>query len=956
MGCRHNQPPSHVGMAPSANNSGPLRRLYNDPVKSGPVNWQSGTIKLPPQSTLPSLPSGQTVNAYFGGWGGSPKNTAVDAGLFYNGGGNPPGWTLFISTKPSEISSADPNYQAAQGGNGFLTYPKEFVTVGGMSKVYIYRVADDQPVDMTYWSSDNQLNIRISAIWIRWSYPASKITDPVPPLAQLTKDNLGLMTRNLSLKLVNGSGWTLAGTDQNLKINITIGQASPTDVVGTQVVPDIQLSSLKIGKGSATGSPIGTPKSWDTTILTRSTLTKPSRFDCTFPPDVVTTTSSTASSETVSIKLRRLGDLKVDTPNPPLTAVTGTTVTGTVRLSNVGQDNSVVTYDFTPLGSTTVVKGSLDKGQFIDKTIQATCPQQQGVQNLIQKVTYTDGTALNQGTNPNLPISSTNPPDPNNGNRKTLTRNVPITVNCTQAGHRITMSPTTTQTFTLKTGKTKDVTINVGASGVAQAGDPAAYGFNAYPTTTSTPYFSSGQGWTQNWITVTAGSPGTVALGAQQPVTVHLACPARPNTAGQPATATLALSLTEDPSLTDVNQVVPFELNCVGPFLETTAKKNFNNVYRFDGYSDAPREGSFDVKNTGNEALTYQAVYSSNKTSWITFLENASGTVPAGGSLTIRYRYACSVLSTFTYSENYEVGRTSTFGFTSNSTARGQFAVNLDPMLETCAHVWVRGAQLAANTCPRDGSGNLVSCAPRTGFSQPDPGNLRQYQDATVMAVVLETGAQPDLVSLTPPDTNWKLVTSQVTSNGRTFVYWKYPDYLGLNFSPPRLWQVTDNRASPANGRWGATWVYGVYAYIDNRSAGTPQENTNPPVLPLTAVLPRPSLQGSLSGGLDSACLSSDPTVFCQAQPFGNPVINKLAYAHRMLAPSAITPPPIPTNLTNSSVGTSGWYVVTSPWDSELGIGGGTNGASQRLGLNAPAQPLAWPPDDGARQVVSSQR
>jgi hypothetical protein len=242
---------------------GPIRRLMSDPSLTKAVNWQSATVQLPSPTDLKNVKPGQTVYAYLGGWGNSStaNGGAADAGLQYNATYGT--WAMFYNVEGATPKTATFARETGTGADG---KPAEFAI----------HIDPSKPVTMTFWSVDNGVKLRIKGYWVRFQ------VNPVIPNPQ--KTSLGEMTKDMPIPSSPGKGWTLAGTGQNFKVMTAIAQATPLDLQGDTVFQNVKWSNLLIGKGDATGKAIGTPKSWDATVLDRTKT----NFNCVFPPDVVT--------------------------------------------------------------------------------------------------------------------------------------------------------------------------------------------------------------------------------------------------------------------------------------------------------------------------------------------------------------------------------------------------------------------------------------------------------------------------------------------------------------------------------------------------------------------------------------------------------------------------------------------------------------------------------------------
>jgi hypothetical protein len=680
-----------------------------------------------------------------------------------------------------------------------------------------------------------------------------------------------VLTKEMPIPAIPGQGWSLAGTGQNLKVMTTIAQGSYSDLQGDTVFQNVQWSNLLIGRSDASGKPIGTPKNWDSAVLDRTKT----NFNCAFPPDVVSVANATASSETVSIRLRTIGQLQVNPPNPPMLAVPGATATGTIRLTNTGIDGSKIIYQFTPLGLTQVVKGTLLKDQSVNQTVKATCPQQNTTQNLTQTISYTDGTT-----------------DPSTGNLVNKTLNTQFTLTC--VGPKlgvpsVSPSPARAKTKAITTAALTLTNIGAGTS---------SYGVQRDKNL--------------SWITLAGEDAngyvyGTVVSGTPKSVGMNLTCP------DEPGTYTTSLSVYDFNNSVggqSINQPTTVTLICDGPRMEVPLNTTFTY------YANAPLEGSFQVRNVGTEPLTYQLNYDRDaqhtSTPWLTILSGSSGTVQPNATATVPFRFQCNVIGKDAY------------GVYDNLTITSNDAVSQTASIASnsfCKQPNLAAMQLAANYCPRDGNGNLV--CPTTGrgnIMQSDPSNLYEAY-VQVMAISLETGASPSLVSITPPN-GWQLLSSVTTGNGRAFVYWKWPDYFSTTWSAPREWVVNDGRAAPLQGQWAAFWTSAVYGYpiggLADDQIGSVDTSTRrgvpnpvPPVLevldPVTLppALPRPVLLASMGAGWNATCIY--PGLFCQLQDFmfatkiGNIAYSSLGQGDRTLR-----------TLVTGTVAVANYYVVGS--------------------------------------------
>ena len=356
-------------------------------------------------------------------------------------------------------------------------------------------------------------------------------------------------------------------------------------------------------------------------------------------------------------------------------------------------------------------------------------------------------------------------------------------------------------------------------------------------------------------------------------------------------------------------------------------------------YANVPLEGSFEVRNVGNEPLTYQLEYSKQtgqQTAWLTFLDNQSGTVPADSKVTVRYRFKCDVpgRSTFGIADGLMI---TTNDFLVQRVELGNGSFCMQPNLVA--------AQFGADTCLRDANGQL-QCPQRAAFYQADPSNLQTFY-ALVMAVTLETGSGSSLVSVSPP-LGWQLLSSVNSANGKALVFWKWADYFSSSYSSFRTWTVQDSRSGSDQGRWAVVWSYGVYGQPYN-TIGSVDTSTlggvvgTPPILVPTAALPRPALLASLTGGLTAACLL--PEAFCYKQPFNVSGLPStyVGYSHFMQSEMVTRP-----TLVSSSVAVANYVVLGStvdPYYNRVIEYSSPNSAQSalRVGASPQGQPVTYP-------------
>jgi hypothetical protein len=472
-------------------------------------------------------------------------------------------------------------------------------------------------------------------------------------------------------------------------------------------------------------------------------------------------------------------------------------------------------------------------------------------------------------------------------------KTVPVSVHITCSGHETRFSPNTL-TLTTDPGKSIDFTGNFTAYGVAVGAYPTVYDYTDITIDN-----------TATWLSATSNTTGNVPLNGSIPIGFHAVCPNEVTT----FETDVFVGTGDLGELTPITEPkLHVKLVCKGARMEIPVNTTF--LY----YSNAPLEGSFEVRNVGTEALTYQLNYTSNYAPWLTILSGSSGTVQPNAAATVRYRFQCGLTGKDAY------GAYDSLTITSNDAVAPSASIASNSF---CKQPNLQAMQLAGNFCPRDVNGNLA--CPTTGrqnIRQTDPSDLQQAY-VQVMAISLETGASPNLVSLTPPS-GWQFLSSRDATNGKALVYWKWADYFSATPSAYREWVVNDGRTAPLKGQWAAFWTSAVYGYqilgegladyqIGSVDTSTRRGVSNPtsPVLevldPATQppALPRPVLLASVGAGSSASC--SFPTLFCQLQDFY--LVSKvatLAYSGAGQADRTVT------SLVTAAAPTANYYVVGS--------------------------------------------